>query len=46
MCLGNSLVHVSQDEVTRFFADAAGALSRSGTLLLQILNYERLLREG
>jgi SAM-dependent methyltransferase len=46
MCLGNSLVHVPQDEASRFFADAAGALSRSGTMLLQILNYERLLREG
>jgi len=46
MCLGNSLVHVPQDEASRFFADAGGALSRSGTLLLQILNYERLLREG
>ena len=46
MCLGNSLVHVPQNEASRFFADAAGALSRSGTLLLQILNYERLLREG
>lgn len=46
MCLGNSLVHVPQDEASRFFLDAAGALSRSGTLLLQILNYERLLREG
>jgi len=45
MCLGNSLVHVPQDEAARFFADAAGAISRSGTLLLQILNYERLLRQ-
>ncbi len=45
MCLGNSLVHVPQDEASRFFADAAKALSGSGTLLLQILNYERLLRE-
>jgi len=46
MCLGNSLVHVPKDEASRFLADAAGALSRSATLLLQILNYERLLREG
>ncbi len=46
MCLGNSLVHVPQDEGARFFSDVAGALSRAGTLLLQILNYERLLREG
>ena len=46
MCLGNSLVHVPQDQASRFIADAARALSRSGTLLVQILNYERLLREG
>jgi SAM-dependent methyltransferase len=46
MCIGNSLVHVPQDEASRFFVDAAGALSGSGTLLLQILNYERLLRGG
>ncbi|MGE5285346.1 MAG: class I SAM-dependent methyltransferase [Actinomycetota bacterium] len=46
MCLGNSLVHVPKDEASRFLADAAGALSPSATLLLQILNYERLLREG
>jgi glycine/sarcosine N-methyltransferase len=46
MCLGNSLVHVPQDDASRFLADAAGALSRSGTMLLQILNYERLRREG
>ncbi|MGB7630729.1 MAG: class I SAM-dependent methyltransferase [Candidatus Deferrimicrobium sp.] len=46
MCLGNSLVHVPQDEASRFLADAAKALSHSGTLLLQILNYERLRREG
>ncbi len=46
MCLGNSLVHVPQDEESLFLVDAAGVLSRSGTLLLQILNYERLLREG
>ncbi len=46
IAIGNSLVHVPQDEASRFLSDAAGALSRSGTLLLQILNYERLLREG
>ena len=46
MCLGNSLVHVPQEEASRFFTDAAKALSRSGTLLLQLLNYERLQREN
>jgi glycine/sarcosine N-methyltransferase len=45
MCLGNSLVHVPQGEASRFFTDSAGALSRFGTLLLQILNYERLKRD-
>ncbi|HSE14899.1 MAG TPA: class I SAM-dependent methyltransferase, partial [Candidatus Deferrimicrobium sp.] len=34
MCLGNSLVHVPQDEESRFLMDAAGALSRPGALLL------------
>ncbi|GAB4233726.1 MAG: hypothetical protein OHK0028_09620 [Deltaproteobacteria bacterium] len=46
MCLGNSLVHVPQADASRFLVAAAEALSRSGMLLLQILNYERLLREG
>lgn len=46
LCLGNSLVHVAQEEARRFLADAAGATSPAGGILLQILNYERLLREG
>lgn len=46
MCLGNSLVHVPQGEASKFLVAASGTLSRSGMLLLQILNYERLLREG
>jgi SAM-dependent methyltransferase len=46
LCLGNSLVHVPQEESARFVADAASVLSPGGWILLQILNYERLLREG
>jgi SAM-dependent methyltransferase len=46
LCLGNSLVHVPQAETARFVADAASVLSPGGRFLLQILNYERLLREG
>lgn len=46
LCLGNSLVHVRQEEAGRFVADAASVLSRGGRLLIQILNYERLLQEG
>lgn len=45
LCLGNSLVHVPQDEAGRFLADAAGVISPAGGVLVQILNYERLLRE-
>jgi len=43
LCLGNSLVHVPQDEAARFLRDAASVTSREGEILLQILNYERLL---
>ena len=43
LCLGNSLVHVPQDEAASFIRDAAGVLSAGGKILLQILNYERLL---
>jgi len=46
LCLGNSLVHVPADEASRFVLDAAEALSPGGSILLQILNYERLYREG
>jgi SAM-dependent methyltransferase len=43
LCLGNSLVHVPQDEAARFLQDAASVTSGDGEILLQILNYERLL---
>jgi SAM-dependent methyltransferase len=46
LCLGNSLVHVPPDAASRFLSDAAGALPPGGLMLLQILNYERLFREG
>jgi len=46
LCLGNSLVHVPQEDAARFVADAASVLSPRGWILLQILNYERLFREG
>jgi len=46
MCLGNSIVHVPQADAGRFLSDAALALSPGGVLLLQLLNYERLIRNG
>jgi SAM-dependent methyltransferase len=46
MCLGNSLVHVPQEDALRFFQDVSKVLNPGGTLLLQILNYERLRKTG
>ncbi|MGE5189083.1 MAG: class I SAM-dependent methyltransferase [Gemmatimonadota bacterium] len=46
LCLGNSLVHVTQEEARRFLSDAAGVISAAGGILVQILNYDRLLRGG
>ncbi len=46
MCLGNSLVHIPQGEASRFLSDAGNALNPGGTILLQILNYERLRKAG
>ena len=46
LCLGNSIVHVPQAEAGQFLSAAAAALSPGGLLLLQLLNYERLFRNG
>jgi hypothetical protein len=46
LCLGNSLVHVPAEDASRFLSDAAEALFPDGSILLQILNYERLFREA
>lgn len=46
LCLGNSLVHVHRGEAAAFVRDAAAVTLPSGGLLVQILNYERLRREG
>ena len=46
LCLGNSLIHVPREEAARFLEDAVSVIAHGGWLLLQILNYERLFREG
>ena len=46
LCLGNSLVHVPQEESARFVADASSVIVSGGWLLLQILNYELLFRNN
>lgn len=43
LCVGSSLVHVPQEEAERFLRDASASLSKGGEILLQILNYERML---
>jgi glycine/sarcosine N-methyltransferase len=43
LCLGSSLVHVPQDDAARFLGDARAVLSEGGEILLQILNYERMM---
>lgn len=43
LCLGNSLVHVPQEEAALFLRECAGVTTGDGEILLQILNYERLL---
>jgi len=46
MCMGNSLVHIPQEAAARFLSDAGKALNPGGTILLQVLNYERLRKTG
>jgi SAM-dependent methyltransferase len=46
VCVGNSLPHVPPREALRFVADAGSHLAPGGFLLLQVLNYGRLPREG
>lgn len=43
LCLGNSLVHVPQEDAALFLRECAGVTTGDGEILLQILNYERLL---
>ncbi len=46
LCFGNTLVHLaSVDQVKQFITEAHAVLKSGGMLLLQILNYEYILRE-
>jgi SAM-dependent methyltransferase len=47
ICLGNVLPHLTEDEeLERFLASAAGVLAPGGLLLVQILNYARIMARG
>lgn len=47
LCLGNVLPHVlTEGELERFVAAVDGSLAAGGCLLLQILNYDRIVTQG
>lgn len=47
LCFGNTLVHLdSLDEVDTMIRHAAGRIKTGGKLLLQIVNYDRVLNES
>lgn len=46
-CIGNSLVHLqTDDQIGQLLADCHAMLAAGGTLILQIINYDRILAEG
>lgn len=43
-CIGNSLVHLNNsEEILKFFKDAKALLKEDGTLLFQVINYDRII---
>ena len=46
-CIGNSLVHLETDEqIGRFLGDCRTLLGAKGVLVVQIINYDRILAQG
>lgn len=47
LCFGNTLVHLSNlEEVKEFISDAYDNLKPNGKLMIQIINYDRIINEG
>jgi glycine/sarcosine N-methyltransferase len=47
ICLGNSLVHLNNiNALTKALSDIHNLLSHDGKLFIQIVNYDRVLKEG
>lgn len=42
-CLGNTIAHLKLDELKTFFNYAKQALNKKGTILIQYLNYDKIL---
>jgi len=43
-CLGNTLVHVKQDDVNNIINHVASLLNKNGMFVIQIVNYDRILK--
>jgi 2-polyprenyl-3-methyl-5-hydroxy-6-metoxy-1,4-benzoquinol methylase len=46
-CIGNSLVHLENlDEIEGFFRNVKGFISKGGSLIVQVINYDRVISKG
>lgn len=46
-CIGNSLVHLeSSEEILKFLKDSKDILKENGTLVFQVINYDRIISKG
>ena len=46
-CIGNSIVHLDNSkDIEKFFKDAKDILKDEGTLLFQVINYDRIVCKG
>jgi SAM-dependent methyltransferase len=45
LCLGNTLVHLKDNEVATFLRAVRDHLGEGGTLVIQVLNYDKILDE-
>jgi SAM-dependent methyltransferase len=43
VCFGNTLVHISPDDVAEFLLGLSRVLKRDGKIFVQVLNYDRIL---
>ncbi len=47
ICFGNTLVHLNNlTQIEEFIQKASGLLSKNGTLILQTINYDRIIKQN
>lgn len=44
-CFGNTLPHLNPKQLTMFFTQVNHALAKDGTLIIQMLNYDKIMHE-